>query len=152
MNTPLPLVELPQIRPLIESGHILPSEPEVSERFDEHLERNYPWTASGTSLDWARVPDAMRLRWDEASDTEAAEFLMKTSLARHLRVAMWHRRHEPSLICKFYVASFRLSTLFSFGSGPRFLFGVDGEPGSFRYAFDDFVEVDGMRWLSGRPR
>jgi len=94
----------------------------------------------------------MRLRWDEASDTEAAEFLMRTSLARHLRVAMWHERSAPSLICKFYVAALELSTLFSFGSGPRFLFGVDGEPGSFRYAFDDFVEVNGMLWLSGRPR
>lgn len=152
MNAPTPLIELPEIRPLVESGLITPSEPALSEEFAQHLELNYPFTASGTALDWDRIPDARRLRWDEASDVEAAEFLMKTSLARHLRVAMWHRRREPSLICMFYIASFRLSALFSFGSGPRFLFGVDGDPGSFRHAFDDFVEVNGMSWLSGQPR
>jgi hypothetical protein len=152
MSKPIPIVELPEIQALIEAGKLTASEPELSERFAEHLEQHYPWSASGSALDWDRIPGAMRLRFDEASDAEAADFLMDTSLARHLRVGVWHRRHEPTLICKFYVASFRLSTLFSFGSGARFLFGVDGEPGNFRYAFDDFVEVDGMIWLSGRPR
>ena len=143
----------PHIQDLLAKGVAALTPDGVSAAFYTYMERHYPLVrVTQDSIDWAKVPGAIRLAWLQASDEEVARFLATTTLGRYTRVAVRYTSDEPCLVCDLSFASRNLDVLYWSAEGARYVFGVaTDESGEETYCFADFAELDldDSHWLSG---
>ena len=77
-----------------------------------------------------------------------SNFLRTTTLSLYKSVAVLYAYNAPGVLVSFEYAQYNIDVLSTYGAGPFYFFGVNGSD-DIKNPSCNFVEVDGLNWISG---
>lgn len=110
-----------------------------------------PWLY-GQKLDYEKLPYIERFKWTNESNERLPNFLSeRTTLSKYSFVGGIFAAYDDGLIFPYEYVIHNIDILTSLYAAPLFfLVGLTYDNGVPVLHYEDFVEVDGISWVSGR--